>query len=524
MAAQDEDVVVGSGPSGIAAAHALLARGRKVRMLDVGEVLEPQHAARAARMGASDPDAWLKEDLKSLRTLRREMGERPMAPYGSDFAVRDVVGLFADGSSREIALRPSFARGGLSNGWGSAVAPCRLEDIADWPAEARRLDAHYKAVARFMPIAVQADDLMDVFSLWQPEQIRPLPPSPQGGQFLKRLSSQAKALADSKIRFGQARQAVAEGCRACRMCLYGCPYGLIFNASSVLDDLIKREGFTYEPCRLVRRIEEDATGARLVVRDLDTGTERLVAARRVFLAAGVLPTAQIMLASIGAPGETLTLLDSQQMLMPMLHMWPQKGDVAAMPQHVLAQVFLEILDPAISPKSVHVQVYTYNDHFQDDIRARFRNLALAEPLVQALSRRLIVAQAFLHSNRSGRIRISREGEGSEARLKLEPQSNPESLPTLNRVKHRLAGALLNCGIGALWFMARPGAIGSSFHCGGSIPMREAPGRLESDVLGRPAGFSRVHIVDASVLPSIPATTITFSVMANAHRIASSAPV
>jgi choline dehydrogenase-like flavoprotein len=72
-------------------------------------------------------------------------------------------------------------------------------------------------------------------------------------------------------------------------------------------------------------------------------------------------------------------------------------------------------------------------------------------------------------------------------------------------------------------MARPGAVGSSFHCGGTMPMRDAPRGLESDVLGRPAGFSRVHIVDASVLPTIPATTITFSVMANAHRIASNAP-
>jgi hypothetical protein len=30
---------------------------------------------------------------------------------------------------------------------------------------------------------------------------------------------------------------------------------------------------------------------------------------------------------------------------------------------------------------------------------------------------------------------------------------------------------------------------------------------------------RVHLVDASVLPSVPATTITLGVMANAHRIA-----
>ncbi len=51
-------------------------------------------------------------------------------------------------------------------------------------------------------------------------------------------------------------------------------------------------------------------------------------------------------------------------------------------------------------------------------------------------------------------------------------------------------------------------------------MRAEPGEFECDRLGRPTGFSRVHVVDATVLLNIPATTITLSVMANAHRIAS----
>jgi choline dehydrogenase-like flavoprotein len=65
-----------------------------------------------------------------------------------------------------------------------------------------------------------------------------------------------------------------------------------------------------------------------------------------------------------------------------------------------------------------------------------------------------------------------------------------------------------------------GAPGKGNHVGGSFPMRRAPGDLESDVLGRPRGFDRVHVVDASVFPSVPATTVTLTVMANAHRIAS----
>jgi choline dehydrogenase-like flavoprotein len=53
-------------------------------------------------------------------------------------------------------------------------------------------------------------------------------------------------------------------------------------------------------------------------------------------------------------------------------------------------------------------------------------------------------------------------------------------------------------------------------------MCQNPGDFQADLLGRPTGFSRVHVVDASVFPSLPATTITLSVMANAHRIGSAA--
>ena len=87
---------------------------------------------------------------------------------------------------------------------------------------------------------------------------------------------------------------------------------------------------------------------------------------------------------------------------------------------------------------------------------------------------------------------------------------------------RLAKAARLAGMIALTPLARLNPLGSSFHCGGTFPMRENPKQGETDVLGRPAGFHRVHLIDASVFPTIPASTITFSVMANAHRIASQA--
>ena len=44
--------------------------------------------------------------------------------------------------------------------------------------------------------------------------------------------------------------------------------------------------------------------------------------------------------------------------------------------------------------------------------------------------------------------------------------------------------------------------------------------ISTDLLGRPNNLKRIHCIDASILPSIPATTITLTIMANAYRIGS----
>jgi nucleoside-diphosphate-sugar epimerase len=99
-------------------------------------------------------------------------------------------------------------------------------------------------------------------------------------------------------------------------------------------------------------------------------------------------------------------------------------------------------------------------------------------------------------------------------MQLEGHSDPGALSTIRKVMRKLRplGLPLNP------IVTKPGR---GFHSGGTLPMRAAPASLESDILGRPTGFERVHVVDASVLPTIPATTITYTAMANAHRIASS---
>ncbi len=70
-------------------------------------------------------------------------------------------------------------------------------------------------------------------------------------------------------------------------------------------------------------------------------------------------------------------------------------------------------------------------------------------------------------------------------------------------------------------MLRLAAGGKSYHWGGSFPHTgDRSAALGSDRLGRVGPWRRIHIVDASVFPNVPAMTFTLTIMANAHRIAS----
>ena len=254
--------------------------------------------------------------------------------------------------------------------------------------------------------------------------------------------------------------------------------------------------------------------------DSETGSRVDLTADRVFVAAGPLGTTRLALASLEAYGETVSLADSCYFLLPLLRYRGHRG-AAREPTHTLAQAFLELLDPRVSPYTVHLQVYTYNDLF----RAALRNaLGPADTalggLVEAVGlSRLVLLQGYLHSDESPSIdvRLRREPHGAPV-LELTARPRPSTRRTLSAVTSKLRnlrGVLRAVPVAPLLRVGKPGR---GFHSGATLPMRARPGRLETDTLGRPGGDGRVHLVDSTVLPSIPATTVTLSVMANAHRI------
>ena len=507
------DLVIGSGPTGVAVAAALLARGRKVVMIDGGKVLEPQGLARQAALAARDPAGLTAADRATWQAPQYAGPPGQVRRYGSDFAMEPVEATFAEAGG--VALRSSRAIGGLSNLWGAAVLPYRQQDMAGWPITAGDLAPHYRAVAALMPICGPTDALSPLFPAFAAPDHPALAASPQGGALLRRLADQRDALSRTGCFAGAARVAVRPACHHCGLCLHGCPWNHIFSSRSALAGLARSARFEHRPGGVVRAFREDQAG---VVVHLAAGAE--LRAERLFIAAGVLETARILLASHPDNPE-LILLDSQQAFLPMLHRWraPVRPDLP--PHTTLPQLFVEIDDKAISPFTVHGQIYSWNEYYQRDLMASYgRKLPGTAALWRALSRRLMVAQLFLHSDHSARIALRLAGDG---RLTALATPGADAGPVMQKAMARMAAAMGRGGMLALPMASRTGAAGASFHTGGTVPMAMSPGKGQSDRLGRPMGLSRVHVADASTFPGIPATTITFSAMANAHRIGTLAP-
>ena len=504
--------VIGSGPAGISCAMALIARGEEVTMLDAGFALEPDVETVVARMSKQTPEQWSDDALRSVKKLATAGGAPRKLVYGSEYPYRQPEG-YQPLKGRGVDFSPSFAVGGLSNVWGAAMLPYLQSDIDDWPIRLADLARYYPRVFEFVPLAGRIDSLAGLFPLYT-DRFQGHKSSRQAQRFLGALERHREAFAEQGITFGSSRLAVSvkresgDGCVYCGMCMFGCPYDLIYSSRHTLAYLTAKPNFRYVGGVIVERLIEKRSAVSVHGR-LANGQPVSYEAKRVFVGAGAMPTTQLMMDSIGL--EEATLQDTQYFLLPLL----QAASSSARREelHTLAQVFMEVQDPAVSRRTVHLQLYTYNEIYDLEFRRRFGKLYPFMPTGQVLDRMSLI-QGFLHSDDSVKVRVRRRSDG----LRLHKVKNNRPREVISRVVRKLARNTLRLGAAPVLPMLKIEQPGKSFHFGGTFPMSANPRRGQTDTLGRPAGLERVHLVDASCFPSIPATTITLSVMANAYRI------
>lgn len=354
-----------------------------------------------------------------------------------------------------------------------------------------------------------------------------LQPTSQAEALYRDLDRNRGGLESLGIRFQYSTLAVrasdapqAKGCRYCGYCLYGCAYDAIFSASAALGRMIAEGTVDYVGGVLVDRTVSTESGIRLETRMAD-GTRRSFQGNRAFLASGVLETARIVLNSTNRRPRELVLKQSDMFTIPLLRYRPS-GGISGERLHTLCQMIVDIDDPAISSYPVQLQLYGYNDMYASILRRRFGRLVPTR-LRRAIAERLFVAFGYLHSASSATLRVTRE-DGVEGRLRVTGREHPDS----TRVCRAIATKLFRCS----WRVKAlpiPGQLrrdqpGAAHRWGGCFPMRVDPAPFETDRLGRMPSLRGLHIVDATILPTVPAGPLATTVMGNAYRIASECPL
>jgi len=521
-------LVIGSGPAAIAAAMALIAKGRKVTILDVGTKLEDERRTTIDRMALQNPEDWDAGDLSSI-TGREHSDSEPIhskTAYGSSFSF-DHRGEAVDVRwVNQGGFNYSLAVGGLSNVWGSAMLPYRQKDIEGWPIRLDDLEDHYRAVMDFVPCTRKEDELESILPCYSQQQ-NSINLSKQGDSLLRDLQRSNPQLRKSGIYHGQSRLAIrasdSDGqshCQYCSLCLSGCPYGLIYSSAHTLRNLLADKKVEYLSNHFVEKLESIGNKVIVTGRNLETGTPFTIHAGRVFLGAGVLPTAKIVLNSLGLFETPVALLDSQYFIYPLLRLRKPEA-VESERMHTTSQVVMELDDARISPYLVHLQIYGYSSFLHAELNRTFLKWFLKIPWFRRqFLGRLMIAQGFMHSDESGDVELTlKKSPTPGSFLSAKARRSGHTLATTLKVGLKLLRNTLNTRTLPLLPGLQFPKPGSGYHSGGTFPMRENPGKRETDILGRLPSLQRVHLVDSSVFPSIPATSITMSVMANAHRIA-----
>jgi choline dehydrogenase-like flavoprotein len=515
-------VIIGSGPAGVAAAYALADVGRRVTILDAGDEIEAGQMDVFNTLALSEPAHWPPGLARRARSafpvgikhvpLKPAYGS--LFPYALDDPDLPITRVSAD-------TLPSLARGGLSNSWGASILPFQQRDIGDWPISLDELAPHYEAVLDFVPIAAEDDDLAKDFPLYT-NASNMLKRNPQTETLLGQMRRHADSLRTAGFTVGASRLAVIASmehprhCRYSGMCLHGCPYGSIYNASDTLEALVRDGKVEYQDGVYVDRLTE-ANGSVTIGfhrRRRPTEKGRLVAAR-VLVACGSISSTRLMLNSTGYEQSACRLQDSQYFMVPMLT--ARAAPISTATQgNTLAQIFVELNDARIAKHTIHMQIYGYNDLMLSALTKRLPFAADSlERALRPLLGRLVLIQGYLHSAESPGLMLHREAD----RVRLVGDDRTAGAASVVRLIRYLTANRHCFGMRPISKFVQIGRPGKSNHLGGSLPMQHEPTGMATDTLGRLPNWDRVHIIDASILSSIPATTVTFSVMANAHRIA-----
>jgi hypothetical protein len=527
--------VVGSGASAVHFALSALERGHRVVMVDVGRegpVSErPNDGFLELKAGLADPAEYFLGTRYEAVVYPDLEGEYYGFPPHKSYVFEPLR--FLEVRSRGFAPLFSFARGGLAEAWTGGCYPFNDAELGAFPFDYEELGPFYDLVAKRIGISGMRDDLADFMPL-HGHLMEPLRLDHHSSLLLERYGRVRSRLRTRLgAHMGRARVAVLStdragrsGCRYLGRCLWGCPVEALYTPSQTLAECQSKARFEYLGAHCASHFKTDGNRRirSLVVEPVAGGEARELSVETLVLAAGTLSSSRIVLESIhrerGLRIALEGLMDNRQILAPFLNLRLigrpfepesyQYNQLAIGLEGNRPEEYVHCLVTTLKTALLHpiVQNVPFDLHTSLFL---FRNLHAALGLINV---------NFHDTRRKGSsVSLEPAGDGSHPRLRIHysPPEDEEGriAGTLRRLRRLLWQ--LGCVVPPGMVHVRP--MGASVHYAGTFPMSASPRPFTVSARCRSHDFDNLYLVDGASFPFLPAKNITFTLMANAARVA-----
>ncbi len=271
---------------------------------------------------------------------------------------------------------------------------------------------------------------------------------------------------------------------------------------------------------LAESFEETSQSVILHCRDLRDGARTQFQGKRLFLCAGALGSARVALASTGNGARETSLLCNPYTYMPCLNL-SRLGRKNSESRHSLSQLCGLYLPPGSHDAAVSLQFYSYESLLLFKLVKEAPLPAWAGLLVmRALMSSLTIVGVHHADSPSPEKTVTWVPGDSEqnSKLSFRYEMNADQASQRHENEKSLQRLLFRLGCVPMGRID-PGAA-SSIHYAGTIPNRWGDtSAFGCDANGRMNGMKRVFVADSSSWNYLPAKGLTFTLMANARRVA-----
>ena len=444
---------------------------------------------------------FLSDSITIIDANRRYSGKNDFTSSGglkTKFGSTFVYDTKGSGLEFQEQSNFSMAHGGLSNTWGAGIRLWDNESLQDCHIDCAQIYEAAERLLRKIPFSGDANSLNFPKSFDFNSEVRP-----KGSGAFDRLLLEDNLASSCKVTSSALAVSVngPNACVGCGNCLSGCPYGSIFETSSLFDKQFMRGNFEFIAAT-VSHMETTTLGVKVIYK---TEQNELQSSDfdRVFLCAGAIGTPSILMRSKLIPNK-VKVSDSQAFYFIGLTYFNKKNGNE---QFALAQANIASI-PGNDPEFM-ASLYVCNS----DVRSRISQLiasnffGLQIRIPKFIDRFLFLGIGFIDSTQSGHLLLELRPEKGD--IKVTSVRNSDSKKAIRKALRRIARQTKKSRMHVFSWMYQMPKPGAGFHSGASTP---AGGEFVSRN-GALRSLESIRVADVSILPFIKPGPHTFTSMA-----------